>query len=309
MFAKPNQHQCSAHVVIVSPWKIREQRRQDAKYRDKAFIKQLQQRVQHLETQLGRWREWYYSSCWQSEACARDTTVVSPIDYSKWDHLQSSSDEEAAGGMEDEEERTNEEMRDQFEEESYVGSDESWGCRPEEEEEDADIEKDAAVDAHVGTVNTLERKAQLVDDMDAEENEDIAEEPEDTFKGAEPHQRRTEDVPAKCGASDSSVEELTDCGANNKQVLMKRLAQAAQCVQNSLDDSKERLACLGVDYVKLREHEELCARQCQEYLSMMSQLEENQFTRSGANQLNGIIAEWKAHLLSTLMAQEHGIHE
>ena len=163
MPAKPNGGEISGVIAAASIWRVREMRRQMARNRDKTLIAQLQHRVLHLEMQLSEWWEWFQAthaetdSEYQHHQQHQQYHQVSPenqhkqsvqqqqqqqqqqlqtctslIDYSKWDHLQSSSDED--------EECSWEEDEDEDEEEEEVAEEDEVATHEEYDVDEADLD-------------------------------------------------------------------------------------------------------------------------------------------------------------------------
>ena len=113
----------SPAVVALTPWRLREARRKEAKLRDKAYIKELEGEVHWLKRVYWEWWSWYQSCVTETTAettaaadaaagavetqkdGARLEVVQRPIDYSKWDGACTSEEEDDVDAMQSEEGR------------------------------------------------------------------------------------------------------------------------------------------------------------------------------------------------------------
>ena len=128
-------------VVPWTSWKIREFRRQTAKWKDKQVINSLRDVNHQLQEELRGWERWYYRERWsqiqaqeQWRGGGREQQMQQPqqqqqqrqqpIDYSKWDKMSFTSDDDEGDAEE------NQESHSSIEED--LSAEEDYDVEPEE---------------------------------------------------------------------------------------------------------------------------------------------------------------------------------
>ena len=94
--------------------------------------------------------------------------------------------------------------------------------------------------------------------------------------------------------------EITERRANNKQLLLQMLAQAALHIQRTFEATKIRMQQQGIHHENFSAREDSSRKQSQAYHDMMSAIDEDQFNQSDASRLHHIITQWQNEQLLML---------
>ena len=278
-------------VVVASPWRIRESRRQAAKQRDKDTIKALRKYVKHLEHQLSDWWRWYTETAdglllasvlsdltdcveqgsavhQQGTKAKEDQTALKGeayskgIDYSKWDHLP-----------------------------EYYSSDDDDDDDDEEaeEEEEGDAEGEIEYDCPDHMCNEQDKSEEDTADEEGKEQEGGQfEETKDAEDDGESRAHQFNEAAAK----------VTNCGDHNKLVLLAFQKQACMAVRECFKKADEQLSQLKGIQGALATQADESHRQGIDFIAKMEAMSEVEFSASGCHQFLRLIERWRDDLTS-----------
>ena len=293
-------------VVIVSPWRIREYRRQQAKAKDKRTIEELKFKVAWMEGQLQEWWGWY---CKQPELGEAGVEMLplhqchqqreynqqlqqqqqrrhGNIDYSRWDKLSCYSSEEGCYAHSRNEKETSEAEEVEEDEEEGIDLDEEhlW------EEEDW-MEADGSELSYSRRADSCRIGAdqQISDEVAQKDQATCEESPAECMRRVEGTQMET--LPLICD----------DC-EQNKQACIAYLEDARASLSRCFKEADS--ATSRFDHLRhaLAEQEKVCSQQASVYLQQMTSVPSAQYEREKAQSMVTLIAAWRDELTANVRA-------
>ena len=317
-------------LVQVTPWKIREMRRQSAKWRDKHEIAALRERNELLQQMLGEWERWwrtvYWASC-HTELVERERQTPPPparqqhpqqqkhqpqprdqpqvrkvglIDYSKWDHLPEYTDD---GDDVADDDSLDEHIFDEgyavaehmvedevYEDEEYMFGDEGYSDEQQRFDEEGDVEY--AVHDYGKAVGG-EDEANAVGAAAMFDEGDVEYADHDYGEAV-----RGED---EANAAGAAVDEELFAAQDRKCALAELVRDTGQAILDHLDDMAGDLADDKLSSF-LRTTREQQQQQQTTYLEMIELVRTEEFSVAGTAAITSMVGQWRDDLIAKLNA-------
>ena len=228
-------------------------------------------------------------SCWSGQ-CDQDRqeqqqqqqACASVIDYSRWDGICTSESGE-------EEEEENEEDDDSIMEEQYDIMDEQYDSM--DEHLDDEQEDDNIMDKQYDI---------MAEQSDNEQEEDsIMDEQYDTT--AEQCVFEAEQKDDSISDEQHDITFSDEDGEKNRTLLLRTLEEAGEAAQRAYAAAAAKISQQGINPSRIERMQEQCEAQLTSYAGMISNLAGDQFTRTGAMQLERLILDWKQNLCANVL--------